>query len=250
MATEKNLYSSAFNPLLIRPDRPLPDEVAVIGAGTIGPDIGYYLKSAMPDCKLFLLDVVEGPLKLAEQRIVGYTQKAVDKKKMKPEKAAAVRKNIVYTTDYEQIKNCKLVIEAATEDIPLKQKIFDMVEKIVAEDTIITSNTSSIPADRLFLKMDNPERTTVTHFFAPAWRSLPVEVISWEGVSQRCWTTCSGFLPIPAKPPSSPTMPSVLSWIAYLTTGAMSPLIFWTAPPPARLTKWPKNLCLPDHFLF
>ena len=184
MATEKNLYSSAFNPMLIRPDRPLPDEVAVIGAGTIGPDIGYYLKSAMPNCKLFLLDVVEAPLRKAEQRILGYTQKAVDKKKMRPEKADAVSKNIVYTTDYDQIKNCKLVIEAATEDIPLKQKIFDMVEKIVSQDTIITSNTSSIPADRLFLKMNHPHRTTVTHFFAPAWRSLPVEVISWEGVSR------------------------------------------------------------------
>ena len=184
MAIEKNLYSSAFNPMLIRPDRPLPDEVAVIGAGTIGPDIGYYLKSAMPNCKLFLLDVVEEPLQKAEQRILGYTQKAVDKKKMRPEKAAAVSKNIVYTTDYNQIKNCKLVIEAATEDIPLKQKIFDMVEKIVSQDTIITSNTSSIPADRLFTKMNHPNRTTVTHFFAPAWRSLPVEIISWEGVSR------------------------------------------------------------------
>ena len=183
MATEKNLYRSAFNPLLIQPDRSLPDEVAVIGAGTIGPDIGYYLKSAMPDCKLFLLDVVEAPLKSAEQRISGYTQKAVDKKKMKPEKAGAVRENIIYTTDYSQIKNCKLVIEAATEDIPLKQKIFDTVENIVSEETIITSNTSSIPADRLFSNMKMPERTSVTHFFAPAWRSLPVEVISWEAVS-------------------------------------------------------------------
>ena len=185
MANQKKLYNTVFNPLLIRSDRPLPDEVAVIGAGTIGPDIGYYLKSAMPDCRLFLLDVVEEPLKRAEQRIVGYTQKAVDKKKMNPEKAAAVSQNIVYTTDYEQIKNCKLVIEAATEDIPLKQKIFSMIEKIVSQDAIITSNTSSIPADRLFLKMDHPERTTVTHFFAPAWRSLPVEVIAWEGVSQQ-----------------------------------------------------------------
>ena len=185
MTTEKKLYRSAFNPLLICPDRPLPDEVAVIGAGTIGPDIGYYLKSAMPESKLFLLDVVEAPLDRAKQRIADYTQKAVDKKKMTPQKAADVSQNIVYTTDYEQIKNCKLVIEAATEDIPLKQKIFDMVEKIVDPDTIITSNTSSIPADRLFLKMKNPQRTTVTHFFAPAWRSLPVEVISWEGVSRQ-----------------------------------------------------------------
>jgi enoyl-CoA hydratase/3-hydroxyacyl-CoA dehydrogenase len=185
MTAEKKLYRSAFNPLLICPDRPLPDDVAVIGAGTIGPDIGYYLKSAMPDCRLFLLDVVEAPLNRAKQRILDYTQKAIDKKKMTPQKAADVSQNIVYTTDYEQIKNCKLVIEAATEDIPLKQKIFEMVEKIVDPDTIITSNTSSIPADRLFLKMKIPQRTTVTHFFAPAWRSLPVEVISWEGVSRQ-----------------------------------------------------------------
>jgi len=184
MSNDQNLYRTAFNPLLIQPTRPLPDEVAVIGAGTIGPDIAYYLKSAMPECRLYLLDVVEEPLKKAEKRFLGYTQKAIDKKKMKPEKAAAVRENVVFTTDYEQIKNCQLVIEAATEDIPLKQKIFGMVEKIVSDETIITSNTSSIPADRIFAKMAKPERTSITHFFAPAWRSLPVEVISWERGSQ------------------------------------------------------------------
>ncbi len=184
MAKKTNLYSTAHNPLLIQTDRPLPEEIAVIGAGTIGPDIGYYLKSAMPECRLFLVDVVEEPLKSAEQRIIGYSRKAVDKKKMKPEKAAVVLENIVYTTDYQKIKNCQLVIEAATEDIPLKQKIFAMIEDIVSEDTIITSNTSSIPADRLFSNMKKPGRTSVTHFFAPAWRSLPVEVISWEGGSR------------------------------------------------------------------
>jgi enoyl-CoA hydratase/3-hydroxyacyl-CoA dehydrogenase len=180
MNAVKKLYQTAMNPLLIEPSRSLPDEIAVIGAGTIGPDIGYYLKSAMPNCKLYLVDVVEKPLELAEQRIAGYTNKAIDKKKMKPEKAAAVRKNIVYTTDYEQIKNCQLVIEAATESIPLKQKIFETVENIVSGDTIITSNTSSIPADRIFCHMKRPQRTSITHFFAPAWRSLPVEVIAWE----------------------------------------------------------------------
>ena len=184
MNASKKLYQTALNPLLIKPARSLPAEIAVIGAGTIGPDIGYYLKSAMPDSRLYLVDVVEMPLQLAENRIAGYTDKAVDKKKMSPEKAAAVRQNIVYTTDYQQIKNCQLVIEAATESIPLKQKIFETVEKIVDENTIITSNTSSIPADRIFCHMKKPERTAITHFFAPAWRSLPVEVIAWEKESQ------------------------------------------------------------------
>jgi enoyl-CoA hydratase/3-hydroxyacyl-CoA dehydrogenase len=184
MDAAKNLYRTAFNPLLIQPARSLPDEVAVIGAGTIGPDIGYYLKSAMPASKLFLVDVIEKPLKQAQQRIVGYTEKAIEKKKMKPDKAAAVLENIVYTTDYAQIKNCQLVIEAATEAVRLKQKIFKTVENIVSADAIITSNTSSIPADRIFQKMKKPERTSITHFFAPAWRSLPVEVIAWDNESQ------------------------------------------------------------------
>jgi enoyl-CoA hydratase/3-hydroxyacyl-CoA dehydrogenase len=181
MDPKQKLYPTAFNPLLIKPSRTLPNEIAIIGAGTIGPDIGYYLKSALPPIKLYLVDIAKEPLKIAETRIFGYTQKAVKKNKMQPDKAESVRENIVYTTDYGQIENCDLVIEAATEDIHLKQNIFETVENIVREDTIITSNTSSIPADRLFLKMTRPERTTITHFFAPAWRSLPVEVITWEG---------------------------------------------------------------------
>ncbi len=192
MNQKKELYATSFNPLLVKPARPLPEEIAVIGAGTIGPDIAYYLKSALPAIKLYLVDVVEEPLKNAEKRLSGYAKKAVDKKKMKEDKAKAVLENIIYTMDYDQIKNCDLVIEAATESIPLKQKIFDSIEKTVSEDTIITSNTSSIPADRIFSKMKKPERTTITHFFAPAWRSLPVEVITWQGASQDtidylCW---------------------------------------------------------------
>jgi len=184
MAKQKVLYRTSLNPLLIRPGRGLPSEVAVIGAGTIGPDIGYYLKSAMPASRLYLVDVAEAPLKRAEQRLADYTAKAVEKKKMKPEMAAAVRENVFFTTDYGRIKDCGLVIEAATESIPLKQKIFAAVEDIVSPGAIITSNTSSIPADRLFGNMKRPERTTVTHFFAPAWRSLPVEVIAWDRVGQ------------------------------------------------------------------
>ena len=184
MDTEQNLYPASRNPLSFEPTRALPREIAIIGAGTIGPDIGYYFKTALPNIKLYLVDVVEEPLKNAEKRIVGYVQKATEKRKMREDQAEKVLENIVYTMDYGHIKNCDLVIEAATENIPLKQKIFDTVENIVGEDTIITSNTSSIPADRIFSAMKKPERTTITHFFAPAWRSLPVEVIRWERAAQ------------------------------------------------------------------
>ena len=124
MDSKNILYKSVKNPLLLKPERPLPRQVAVIGAGTIGPDIGYYLKSALPDIKLFLVDVVEEPLKKAEKRLSGYAGKSVERGTMKEEQAKKVLENIVYTTDYGTIKDCDLVIEAATENIPVKQKIF------------------------------------------------------------------------------------------------------------------------------
>lgn len=201
MNQETKLYPSSFNPLFTKPTRPGPKEIAIIGAGTIGPDIGYYLKSAMPSIKLYLVDVVEEPLSRAKKRISTYVQKAVDRRKMKEDQARAVLNNITYTMDYAQIKNCDLIIEAATENISLKKKIFDSIENTVREDTIITSNTSSIPADRLFTKMKKPERTTITHFFAPAWRSLPVEVISWKKGSQEIIDYLSWFFAYTGKVP-------------------------------------------------
>lgn len=192
MNSTAKLYPTACNPLLIKPNRGLPAAAAVIGAGTIGPDIGYYLKSALPGLALTLVDIDKKPLEAAEKRLAAYAAKAVEKRKMRAEQAEAVLKGIRYTTEYDQLKDCDLVIEAATENIPLKQKIFAQIEALVSQETIITSNTSSIPADRLFMKMKHPERTSVTHFFAPAWRSLPVEVVSWPGAAQEtidylCW---------------------------------------------------------------
>lgn len=180
----KSLYPSHFNPFLIQPTRPLPAEMAVIGAGTIGPDIAYYLKSGHPRARLYLVDIAQEPLKNAEKRFQEYTQKSIARKKMKEEQAKALLENIIYTTDYQDIQKCDLVIEAATENLPLKEKIFEKLESIVSDSAIITSNTSSIPADRILSKMKNPRRSTVTHFFAPAWRSLAVEVVNWEGASR------------------------------------------------------------------
>ena len=184
MEKNKKLYPLFFNPLINKPERSLPKEAAIIGAGTIGPDIGYYLKSALPEIKLYLIDIVEEALKSAEKRLSGYAQKAIDRKKMSEEKAKAVLENIIYTTDYDRISNCDLVIESATESIPLKQKIFGEIEDRVSENAILTSNSSSIPADRVFAKMKKPDRATITHFFAPAWISLAVEIIHWEKISR------------------------------------------------------------------
>src|SRR6266508_1482496 len=88
------------NPLVHRPSRPLPKSVAVVGAGTIGPDIGYYLKSAIPDLALTLIDVVQAPLDRALQRFADYTEKAVARGKMRASEAEKVRANVHASVDY------------------------------------------------------------------------------------------------------------------------------------------------------
>jgi len=169
------------NPLLAAPTRVMPQHVAVIGAGSIGPDIGYYLKSALPGLKLTLVDIAQPALDAALVRLRGYAEKAVARGKMKPAESDAVLHDLHGSTDYDALAGCDWVIEAATENLALKRRIFAEVEARVSADAMITSNTSSLPAARIFAQMRHPRRATVTHFFAPAWRNPAVEVIDWPG---------------------------------------------------------------------
>jgi enoyl-CoA hydratase/3-hydroxyacyl-CoA dehydrogenase len=169
------------NPLLEAPTRPMPRHVAVIGAGAIGPDIGYYLKTALPGLKLTLVDLRQEAIDAALARLRGYADKAVQRGKMNADQAHAALQDLHGSTDYAALADCDWVIEAATEDLAIKRRIFAAVEARVAADAVITSNTSSLPAARIFAQLEHPGRATVTHFFAPAWRNPAVEVIDWPG---------------------------------------------------------------------
>lgn len=168
------------NPVLIQDASEMPRRIGIIGAGTIGPDIGYYLKSAIPELNLALIDISPDALDRAVDRLHAYADKGVARGKLTPEQAEGVRQNLTISVDYGDLAGCDWVIEAATENIELKKQIFSRVEDIAGRDCMITSNTSSIPAHSLFSHLRHPERTTVTHFFAPAFRNPVVEVIDWQ----------------------------------------------------------------------
>jgi len=167
------------NPLLEPASRSLPRHVAVIGAGTIGPDIAYYLNSAVPGLRLTLVDIRQEAIDAAAARLREYADKAVARGKLAAPEAEALLRDLDGATDYDAVGGCDWVLEAATEDLALKRRIFADVEARVAEDAMITSNTSSLPAARIFAGLKHPGRATVTHFFAPAWRNPVVEVIDW-----------------------------------------------------------------------
>jgi len=170
--------------LIIKPERPLPSKIAVVGAGGIGPDIGYFFKSALPEAELVFVDIIEEALKGASRRLEAYVQKALSLRKMTPEKAEKVRSKVSYTTDYSEIRGAELVIEAVTENLEVKKKVFRQVEELVDDDAILGSNTSAIPAARIFADIRNPRRATNVHFFAPAWRNPGLEITVWEKVER------------------------------------------------------------------
>jgi len=196
------------NPLLAKPTRTPPRHVAVIGAGSIGPDIAYYLKTALPGLKLTLIDIRQAAIDAALARLKGYADKAVARGKLAPATAAAALAGLDGSTDYDALSACDWVIEAASENLTLKRRIFADVEARVADDAVITSNTSSLPAANLFVALRHAERATVTHFFAPAWRNPAVEVIAWPGAD-----------------------PAVVDWLRHLfaATGKL-PLLSSDAP--------------------
>jgi len=192
---------AALNPLLLSPDRGMPKSIAIIGAGTIGPDIGYYLKSALPDLTLILIDINPDALDKALARIHAYVEKGLKRGKLSAAQGENVRKNLIIATDYAALKNCDWVIEAATEDLDLKRKIFSQIESHIRTDAIITSNSSSLPAARLFSHLDHPERTTVTHFFAPAFQNPVVEVIDWPAADPNLRDYLRWFFAVTGKVP-------------------------------------------------
>jgi enoyl-CoA hydratase/3-hydroxyacyl-CoA dehydrogenase len=163
----------------------MPRRVGVVGAGTIGPDIGYYLVSEIPDCHLVLIDIDAQPLSRAAQRLREYAEKGLKRGKLNEARAAQVTGNLTTSTDYAALTGCDWVIEAATENLALKKRIFAQIEAVVDAGALITSNTSSLPAARLFGELRHPQRATVTHFFAPAFQNPVVEVIDWDRADRK-----------------------------------------------------------------
>ncbi|MFO1200772.1 MAG: 3-hydroxyacyl-CoA dehydrogenase NAD-binding domain-containing protein [Burkholderiaceae bacterium] len=170
-----------FNPLLATSKRAdWPRRVGVVGAGTIGPDIAYYLLGAVPGIEVRLIDIRQQAVDAALARLREYHDKAVARGKLSAKAAEGLLAGLAGATDYDALTGCDWVLEAATEDLALKRRIFADVEARVAPDAALTSNTSSLPAARIFSGLAHPGRATVTHFFAPAWRNPAVEVIAWE----------------------------------------------------------------------
>ncbi|MGB6340603.1 MAG: 3-hydroxyacyl-CoA dehydrogenase/enoyl-CoA hydratase family protein, partial [Candidatus Aminicenantaceae bacterium] len=90
---------------------------------------------------------------------------------------------LTWTTDYAQFKEADFVIEAATEDVGIKRKIFAELEKVCPETAILASNSSHIEPEVIFDEITKKERCLVIHYFFPAERSIIVEIVPGKDTS-------------------------------------------------------------------
>jgi len=154
-------------------------KVGVIGSGSIGPDLAYGFLSAIAKSggTVILHDIKEEALKAGVARIEKYMDKAKSRGKLSPKEADAMRTRLVATSDPSALAPCEYVLEAATENLQVKQQILADLEKIVGDDCLIGFATSGIPRAQIAAKAKREARCFVNHPFYPAWRALPVEVV-------------------------------------------------------------------------
>ncbi len=139
--------------------------VGVIGAGQMGAGIAQV--SAQAGYRVLLSDVDLARAEAGKAGIAKQLTRAVDKEKISAGDRDAALANIEPVNDVSAFAPCNLVIEAATEREAIKRTIFETVSKVLRDDAILASNTSSIPITRLAQASPDPARFMGVHFFNP-----------------------------------------------------------------------------------
>jgi len=149
--------------------------IGVVGAGTMGNGISQAFAAA--GFEVAMTDVAQAQLDRAMAAIGGSYDRLVKKEKMSAAEKAAALGRIRASTELAAIKGCDLVIEAATENLDLKLKIFRQLDELAPAEAIIASNTSSISITRLAAATRRPARVIGMHFFNPVAMMALVELI-------------------------------------------------------------------------
>lgn len=156
--------------------------VAVVGAGAMGHGIAQVF--AMRGHEVNLLDVSEDILKKAIQRIEWSLNKFVEKRRIRKEDAEATLSRIRTTTVYEEVaKDVDFAIEAVSENLGLKKKIFAKLDEVAPKHAIIATNTSTLSVTEMGRTTNRPDKAVGMHWFNPPQLMQLIEVIRGDDTS-------------------------------------------------------------------
>lgn len=149
--------------------------VSVIGAGTMGNGIAQ--ACAVVGINVVMVDINEAAVQRGIQTVSASLDRLIKKEKITPADKAAAMARIKGSVDYADLKLAPLVIEAATENEPLKIKILQQLDSMLPASTIVATNTSSISITKLAAATQRADRFIGMHFFNPVPMMALVEII-------------------------------------------------------------------------
>ena len=161
-------------------------KVAVIGAGTMG--LGIAQVFAQANFKVILYDLNESILDKAKSIIDKNLLKAIETNRIDETQKNNTLSNLTFTNDFSLLK-ADIIIEAIIEKLEIKQQLFHDLAKQNNDDTILATNTSSIPITQISRGIPNEARVVGMHFFNPAHIMKLVEVISGASTDENTANT-------------------------------------------------------------
>ncbi|MDQ6797363.1 MAG: 3-hydroxybutyryl-CoA dehydrogenase [Actinomycetota bacterium] len=152
------------------------ERVGVVGCGLMGSGIAEICARAGLDVVVREIDVeaISG----GQARIQSSLDRARRRAKASDEEVEAALAHLRYTTDVGNLADRQIVIEAVSEYEPLKLEVFATLDKVVADDAILASNTSAIPIMKLAMATGRPEQVVGLHFFSPVPVLKLVELVA------------------------------------------------------------------------
>jgi len=165
---------------------------AVIGAGVMGAGIAQWISSR--GIKVLLKDIKPEFVAKGIASINKLYSAAVKKRVMTKAEASSKLDNVTPITESLPMKNIDLVVEAAIEQLEIKQDLFVELETLVRDDTILATNTSALSIVDIADKMQHKERVVGIHYFNPVHKMKLVEVVRGECTSEETILKATQFV--------------------------------------------------------
>jgi 3-hydroxybutyryl-CoA dehydrogenase len=167
------------------------ETVGIVGAGFMGSGVAESVARAGLATKVH--EPASAPLEHSRERVAGSVARAVRGGKLDEVEAKALIDMIEWTEDPGELADCDLVVEAVTEEPAVKAQVFTDLDRILSEEAIIASNTSSIPIAQLAAATERRDRVIGLHFFSPVPVMRLVELVVGIDTSDQTVARCEVF---------------------------------------------------------
>jgi 3-hydroxybutyryl-CoA dehydrogenase len=167
------------------------EQVGVVGAGTMGNGIAQVAATAGYD--VVMRDIEESFVEQGFDAIDSSLDRLVDSEKLSDDEAAAARERLTGTTELDDLADCDLVVEAAVEEMEIKQEIFADLDETVPDDVVLATNTSTLSVTSIASATSRQELVVGVHFMNPVPVMDGVEVVVGERTGEETTALAHGF---------------------------------------------------------